>query len=284
MPESSLREIQQTLAKLWSSRESMQQFLSGDAQEVQPDFAREVDRERLQLYSSILRHGHQDSMTSIYPLCAKVLGKDWESLVVDFLEQVPCGDYRLTGIGSNFPGYVKTNPSEKLGKLRKRLPYLADLANYEWLEMEVNEIEDEPVAPDPCNLREPEEFTNFYPIVNPALILRVYEYPVFQLAERIERNKHAPKKAELIETFAACYFDPVDMETRFVELGSSAYAILQKACHEKAPYTDLAALAISLSPEKEADGVADEFLMLVSALQSNRVLLGSKEIVAPHSA
>src|SRR5277367_133169 len=135
MPQSSLREIEQTLTTLWMNRDARARFLAGKNASISPDLAKQIDRGGVELYAGLLNYGHHDVMNSIYPLSAKLLGKNWPAIVDDYLETFPPHHFNLNRTAKQFPGYAE----QSLSEFTERFPFLPELADYEWVEMELLE-------------------------------------------------------------------------------------------------------------------------------------------------
>ncbi len=92
----SLREIEQSVATLWLNREAREWLIKGRKKEkpeslkdVPEELLQAVDRDGVALYGGLISYGHQDVMESIYPYCARLLGKKWLTVVEDYLLKFP---------------------------------------------------------------------------------------------------------------------------------------------------------------------------------------------------
>jgi hypothetical protein len=271
MPLSSLREIERTMTLLWMNREARHDFLAGHNKEIPAPIANEIDRRGVELYAQLLKFGHHDVMQSIYPLCAKLLGKSWESIVDDYLEANPPDHFNLNRSAKRFPQYVES----ALSNYTKRFPYLAELADYEWIEMEMLEINKDLPQSDLEKLETPEQFTIYSPVVNPAMITRHYQYPIIAIAERIEASKHKPVKVKPGASDVVVYRSPQTNGCRFLSVGPVAAKIIEAARDKKSTYADLISLAVSMNPNDNPTQVVADFLELVEYLQTNHLFLGS---------
>jgi len=274
MPVSSLRDIEKTLTSLWMRRDPRQSFLAGDESGFSPEIAREIDRDGVELYASLLNYGHQDVMLSIFPLCAKLLHKQWEEIVDDYLETYPPNHFNLNRMAQRFAEYLdKHRP-----KLKKRFAYIVELADFEWLELEL--LEKDEVAPqsDLETLQSPEQFTTYAPIVNPALALRRYNYSIIKIAEEIETSERKPRNSSRTATNIVVYRDPQGNRSRFLEVGSVAAAVIEKAQSGNSPYSELIQLAVSLNASTDPQTTVCEFLAMAENLQENHLFLGNKKL------
>jgi len=273
MPQSSLRDIEKTMTRLWMNREARQNFLSGDNQNIPDGIAGEIDKLGVELYAGLLNFGHHDVMRSIYPLCAKLLGKNWDKIVDDYLSTHPPDHFNLNRTAKRFPIFAQSN----LSQYKAKFPYLAELADYEWIEMEILEIEAGAPKSDLENLERPEHFTDYRPIVNPAMIMRHYQYPIIAIAERIEASKHKPTKVKPGESDVVVFRSPETHGCRFLSVGPVAAKIIETARADRGSYADLISLAVSLNSNDNPTKVVSDFLELVGSLQANNLFLGNKK-------
>lgn len=275
MQRSSLRDIEKTLVNLWMNRTARAEFIEKNICELDPELAKQIDKDGVELYAGLLNYGHQDVMSSIYPLCAKVIGGRWEQIVDDYLEVHPPHHFNLNRTAAHFPSFIATYSESLL----HRCPYLIDLADYEWVELEM--IEHDGIAPTSQleNLDSPEQFARFGPIINPALKVRTYQYPVISIAERLESGKRKAGKVNAKQSHVVIYRDPAINRCRFLEVGPTAAAILSRVIEETAEhrvctYNELMTLAVSMSAADPQKTIAD-FLGLVEQLQTDRLFLGN---------
>ena len=147
MPVSSLYQIERTFASLWTNRKARGQFLhmtcsqEADASNYGlPDkLLTGIDKAGVRLYAALMNYGHQDVMLSIFPGCAFLLGQRWQDVVHDYLEHYQPNHYCLNQVGLRFSQYLRQQGKEFL----EEFPFICELADYEWLELELLEKETE---------------------------------------------------------------------------------------------------------------------------------------------
>lgn len=106
--------------------------------------------------------------------------------------------------------------------VRSELPYLADLAAYEWMRRKVH-ISAEPLA---AGRRFGGEIRL---AVNSSLMLERFDYPVHTIAKRVAAGRWRKHSYEMDSHFLAVYQDPPDRcNLRLQELGALAFDFLQK--------------------------------------------------------
>lgn len=270
----SLHDIEKTLTALWMNRSLREEFLAGATTSFDPILVEQIDRNGVELYAGLLNYGHHDVLDSIYPLCAKLLGKSWFDAVERYLKEFPPTHFNLNRIGKNFPRFVR----EHMEQESKRYPFLYELADYEWLEMELLECRTQAPKSELESLETPEQFALFAPIVNPVLALKHYHYPLTSIAAKLEQPKSGAIKTRRKETNVIIYRDPHNHRCRFMSVGSTARAIIETAQRATTPYTELIALAVSSNPQSDPQATISEFLDLIERLQSAQLLLGNKRV------
>lgn len=275
----SLREIEKTLTTLWMNREARQWLLADSSQSSPPaaagalclEMLPEVDKKGVELYGRLIGYGHQDVMSSMYPYCSQMLGDRWESFVEAYFLQMPPAHFNLNRICQPFAQYVTAHG----GIYLERYPYLAELADYEWVELEKME--------DPTEIKEgvreaidsPELFAAWAPIVNQTMTLRHYSYPILEIVERFEQKKKPKKKVAKQDSFVAFFRDPHSHSTRFFDLGETAAKIVEVAATRTTSYQELLQLAIASTPNCAANNTALDFLELIEDLQQSHLFVGS---------
>lgn len=268
----SLHEVEQTLSSLWLKETVRQSFLKGEGN-IAPRIAANIDRSGVALYATLLEYGQQDLMASIYPYCAKILKKKWEPTVREYFLAYPANHYNLNRAAQRFPTYLKSEGSHFL----KKHPFLAELADYEWLEMELLEV-DEDVKPQPnLVLSKPDHFIQFAPLLNPVLLLRQYEYPISEIVEKLESKKSIggikPHSSRV-----AIYRHPLTNLCKYLDVGEIAFEVIQASIDVPHSYADLISLAVSRSANPDPQKTVVEFLDLVEKLQDIQVFIGSTKI------
>lgn len=113
----------------------------------------------------------QDNLESAYPIAFKYLDTDvWQQMVYDFFATHECKSFQVWKLPKEFMEFViENNYSEKY-----KLPYLNDLLNFEWAEMELYNTSDIPYTYG--NLKG--DTLNGYIRLNPEHLLLSLKYPL----------------------------------------------------------------------------------------------------------
>lgn len=269
----SLHEIEQTLSTLWMNKDLREEFLAS-APLNNGNLESQIDARGVRLYASLLKHGHRELMLSIFPYCAQLIGKKWEATVERYLSHYPPQHYNLNRTASQFSQYLAQHEDMQM----KRYPYLAELADYEWVELELLEMDKEIIVSHQATLNTPEDFAKFAPIVNPVLVIRSYEYAITRVVDQMEAHERPPKKGLRHKTDIAIYRNPQTNKCKFLETGVTAAKIIDRASTQSSSYADLLSFAISLNCLRDPEKIACEFLGLLEKLHELFVFVGSKQI------
>ena len=277
---SSLRDIEKTISTFWTNRDARLWLAEGADPATAPAAVKDIDQEILHaadhkgvaLYGRMINYGHHDVMDSIFPFCSKLLSNEWEDVVDDYLLRYPPDHYNLNRICRHFSEFLV-----KYGQKHLALyPFLAELADYEWMELE--KIQDDSFINrgDATAISTPEQIMTLAPIVNSTLIIRKYKYPIAEIAVRMEAGHKVRRKVPPKETYVAIFRDPESHRIRFLELGRAAAALVKAVQIEAADYQSLLKLAVSLTPELTPDQAVLDFLQLIEDLQTAFLFTGSQ--------
>lgn len=260
----SLKEVQDTYARLWTTRAAREAYLeqTGEAQ----------DRRGVKLYANLIEIGRLDLMGSIYPTFKALLGKKFKDLVHSYYECMPPDNYNLNQSARRFAEYLgQYEPA-----LVARHPFICELADYEWIELEVLEaldltektsLEAAPEAGDAVS------FAALRPVLTDVYRLRRYKYPVPQIARLLLDGAKLPRRVKAEATYSVIYRDKDDFSCRFLEVEELAMAIIEKMHgHPEMNYGDLIKYAVAVSDAGPQETV-DAFLELVESLKESAFIV-----------
>lgn len=139
--------------------------------ELDPSF--QVNPKRAQIYFRHVKTGIESALRRAYPLTYHLLKpKRWNQLVDAFLAEADCATPFLWRMPQFLVDFVKKN---EWGH-RFNLPYLDDLVDFEWLEIEIYMMPD-------CSekrIRRKASLLDNPLVVNPESRIAIYSYPVFE--------------------------------------------------------------------------------------------------------
>jgi len=275
----SLRDIELALTLLWTRRSKRENFLAGETVQdgIHPSLVKHIDVRGVKLYASLIELGRLDLMASIYPHCKKILGKHFNATVHNYMETMPPAHFNLNQAASQFSQFLSEHQSTEAYRLKH--PFLPELADYEWIELEAMESNSEvnvaaasSTADVQYLLSDLQVFAGSVPQLNPTLIARAYKYPIGEIVGKIEHDEKLPRRQKVQPSWVLALRSG-DHEARYVDLSELAYILVQVIMANAAiTYGELIALACSHSGAGAAETVAD-FLTMVDDFKEIAVIL-----------
>lgn len=265
---SSLHEIEKTLTSIWMERQPVESaqalncLLEGE----------KFDADGARLYARLIGYGHSDVLSSIYPYCAKILNRRWEKTLKQYVQMFPPDHFHLNSSARKFPQFL----SDHCPEILEKLPYLAELADYEWLEMEILEVDTAIGVTTRTPLSDPQAFVSLGPVCNPTLKVRTYQYPIQQIVDLIEEGKGFRKKFRPAQSHVAMYRDPSSHKVRIVDLDDNARIILSEA--DRSSYADMARRAVELNPTRAPEKTVTDVIDLIEQFHDINLFVGERKI------
>lgn len=266
-----LRDVETSLQTLWTKKSEREKFLKGKLNLFPA--GQEPDPKGIELYATLLNRGQIDLMESIYPACQRLIS-DFETLVYRYMEECPPTHFNLNQSAKGFSKYLETNCPE----LVKKFPFLPELADYEWIELEVMEDEVEWPPSEQIELNDPGLFATYRPVLNSTLKLKNYKYPISEIVDKLidseESEKTIAKRVKESPVTLAIFREPKEHDARFLELGELSTFIVKTILAEKPTYQTLIAASVQAFPKKKADSLVLELLEIFSKLEEHKLILG----------
>ncbi len=274
-----LRESQNFFFHLMAKPEVIGRLRKNRAKTLKRFFREEGDRaalrsiplERLETYRKHVSVGLLGGIESAFPVLRSLVTlEEWNGLLNDFYLRRLTRSPIARHVFQEFAHYLK----KYRGPLRKRLPYLEELAEYENLEIRLLYDIDRPVGEalihDPKSAANPKEYGKLIPVLNPHHALRVYRWPV----HRICRGYSTPKQVRPERTVLLVYRDPETLRVRFVEANPLVADLVSKMDSGRSSIGQLLkGLLVKRKPE-DAAAFVREGLHAIEFLKSKGVLLG----------
>jgi hypothetical protein len=198
---------------------------------------------RYQVYRELVSERMVDALKNISPVARSLLSdKEWWILLWDFLKKAPPKSEILRELAWEFSQHLKDSRHPLFAKY----PYLGELLEYEYLEIEMRfAMEDEARTP-AGKLR-----------INPAHALRDYRWPVHFIGEKFRDAKKMPRG----DYHLLLWREPESLDVKFMEVNGLVAGLLRRL--EKAPRAALPVLkaaakeqGIAVGPEYLAEGQA----------------------------
>ncbi len=240
-----------------------------------------VEGHRVRLYEELLFNTVLETLQSIYPYTYALLSRngaheaDWRALADDYRRRYPNCSHKLMGAVSGFSAYLAEQPS-----LMSAMPYLADMALYEWLEMEVMNLPDQ-LLPDLVEPWVPEvgQLDCYSPAWNLARRLHTFDYNIPHLLDLLKASDYQLEADAVAEmrTEILIYRDPVTMQARFFclnELTASLMRLSEPGCAYQEALMALRSGLPALGQVPETAMIQQARQLFVSCLEKG-MLLGS---------
>lgn len=129
--------------------------------------------DRMKVYSEAIYNNVEETLTFAYPITLALLtNKEWQKLTKDFFAYHPC----RTPIFREMPKELMLFAKEKRYDLIFNRPYLLDLLEFEWVEIEIYNMKDLPIEPFLLG----KELLDHPLYFNPEQRLLDFSYPVFK--------------------------------------------------------------------------------------------------------
>jgi hypothetical protein len=127
--------------------------------------------ERLAVYADLLYNKFDESLTACFPVMHRILSPaDWRALLLDFIAEHHCLSPYYRQIPDEFVQYLQQERDRA-----DDLPFLAELAHFEWIELQLSIFESESITIQPLTR---EQLLAGIPVFAPVMQLLHYQWPV----------------------------------------------------------------------------------------------------------
>lgn len=151
-----------------------------------------VDAERARVYVELLFNNVEDFLSHSFPVVRSLLDDStWQALVRQFYAEHPCSTPYFREISAEFVQWLTEQSASN--PLSARLPFLLELAHYEWAEIPLM-LDDS--APDWENINTEGDLLDGIPVLNPVMLLQSYQYPVHRIS--VSYLPDAPEPTHLL--------------------------------------------------------------------------------------
>lgn len=172
----------------------------------EPDGAREA------LYRSLVRNVHDEALKKAFPIAGALLGPgEWEDAVSRFMLESPPTSPALWRMPRQFVDWaIRSGLGDSLGR-----PYLSDLLEFEWVEIEVFMMEDRETAEHAQG-----NLLTGRPVLNPHRVILNLLYPIFRVPA-------AEAAREPGDYHLVCFRHPRTLSAAFLEIGALGMRVLE---------------------------------------------------------
>ena len=173
----------------------------------------DVKESRMVMYRELFFNNIESFLSGNFPVLRKILSdQQWLALVQDFFVKHACQSPHFSQIPEEFLDYLQ-NERSSLGDL----PFMLELAHYEWVEMALSIAKEDVVSGNP-------DLNNFFNqtiALSPLAWPLAYQYPVHKIAP-VFLPLEAPEQL----TFLIVYRNSED-EVNFIEITPMTYRLLE---------------------------------------------------------
>lgn len=256
---------QKRYVEIWSNRTRTEEHLAS--------IDDSLESRGVRMYSSLLKNGRIDLMSSIYPATSKFLGKKFEGIALSYCESAVCPSYNLNKAASGFASYLSS------AEISERHPWLSELADYEYLELEVLEALDER---DACEggTKElaPADYALFGPRLTGVLRLRDYKYPVPELEEKILNGEKLPRRVKPVSSHNVVFRD-ANEDCIFIEIDAFKMALIKRMAQSASNYADILRHAVGIADAEPQEAV-EAALAAIDFCRENGIIRGDYSLSA----
>ncbi|MFA6164713.1 MAG: putative DNA-binding domain-containing protein [Methylobacter sp.] len=173
----------------------------------------DVKQQRMDMYRELFFNNIEGFLSANFPVIKKILdGSRWIELVQDFYAKHPCKSPYFSEIPEEFLEYLQNERNNA-----DDLPFMLELAHYEWVEMALSISKEEVIA----NNENLDNLFNKHIQLSPLAWPLAYQYPVQKISPAF-----LPDAAPQQPTFLIVYRNPND-EVNFIEITPITYRLLQ---------------------------------------------------------
>lgn len=169
-----------------------------------------IESRRMAVYRDLFRNTIESLLSSNFPVIRKALEyAEWNELVDTFHREHRCTTPLFTEVAQEFIGWLADNDTH-------HLPWLPELAHYEWMELRAQIDDADPIAHDPQG-----DLLQGIPLLSPQAWPLAYAWPVDRIGPTY-RPQTPPASPSLTLVRRA-----PDMQVHFAALSPLAFRLLQ---------------------------------------------------------
>lgn len=173
----------------------------------------DVKENRMAMYRALFFNNIEGFLSGNFPVLKTLLKEtEWLALVQDFFAKHPCKTPHFSQIPEEFLDFLQNERDNS-----KDLPFVLELAHYEWVEMALSIALDQT----PANTPELDNLLNQKISVSPLAWPLAYQYPVHKIAPAF-----MPLEAPEQPTFLIVYRNKDD-DVNFIEITPITYRLLE---------------------------------------------------------
>ena len=166
------------------------------------------------MYADLLYNKFDESLAACFPVIHRILPPDdWRALLLDFIAEHRCLSPYYRQIPDEFVQYLQQERDRA-----DDLPFLAELAHFEWIELQLLIAESEPITIKPLTS---EQLLFGIPVFAPVMQLLHYQWPVQNI------GLHALPTEPPATTTHILGFRDSDDQVQFIALSPSTVYLIE---------------------------------------------------------
>jgi len=225
-----------------------------------------IEDRRMAIYRDLFFNNVASLLGRTFPVLHRILGRDrWRVLIRDYFSRHESHTPLFLEMPREFLQYLET----ERGVVAGDLPFMLELAHYEWVELALTIDEREP---DLTDVDREGDLLGERPALSPLFWSLAYSYPVHQISPR-----YLPEAAPAEPTRLLVYRD-LDDEVGFVEINIVTARLLELLADESIRNgRDALERIASEMNHPQPDTVIDGGLQILQDLRNRQVILGTTQ-------
>ena len=221
-----------------------------------------VEPQRMAMYRELFFNNINGFLSSNFPVLRKILNDDqWQALAQDFFSRHRCQTPHFSEIAEEFLDYLQNER-----QCKDDLPFLLELAHYEWVEMALSIDQAEPLYGDAGFVEQVlQQSISLSPVAWPL----AYQYPVQKIGPDF-----LPQAAPEQPSYLVVYRDPED-QVHFMQTTQLTFRLLQLLEQHGGIVGEqvLQLLAAELAPQLDQQSLLQFGLQTLQALADKGVII-----------
>lgn len=224
-----------------------------------------IEDRRMGIYRNLFFNNICNFLSGNFPVLRTLYGEsDWTTLCREFYSDYRCHTPLFPELPREFLKYLQDHRQNHAADL----PFMLELAHYEWVELALSLDETDIDAIDANSEGDP---LNGVPVLSPLAWPLTYQYPVHQV-----RVDFQPKTAPVNATHLLVWRQR-DFEVKFMHLNETSMLLVQKLKEE----TDMSGLDLLKAVAGEINHPKPEVVLeagssLLNELKEKQVILGTR--------
>ncbi len=223
-----------------------------------------VEARRMAIYNELFFNNVEGFLAGSFPVLRRIIPqKRWQAMARDFLAHHTCRTPLFTRLAEEFLTYLEEERNGVAGDL----PFLLELAHYEWVELALtlSDADEDLPETDPNG-----DLLTGYPVISPLAWRLTYAYAVHRISP-----DYIPEAAEETPNYLVVYRDRQD-RIGFLEINPVIHALLDHFDAKQAMTGEAALNAIILAlGHSNPDGARLAGVKLLKELRRRDILLGT---------